>query len=464
MHIATCSFSEFLVAGKCILLCCFAMSGATPESLQKELLGRGIALSAHIKDQSLQDFQKEMAGTGSNVIIRSRLSSLGYDVQTSLSSICQVLALLHLKLVDICEVMVYATLLLALGSMPLRVTAQFFRRQSNISVGKGTKAHQLEMPKRLLDALPGSLKKALESLSNNSFATVTAGIQFLLDRSFDRPLSEKVARHFAEDKGDSAKNSEWERQLKNWGNQSLSALSGEERRKEEHRRSVGEKAARDATTKAVNSGGEFTIMPMVGPKSDLAVSENGLIIGVSPAEMLDIVASLMTSAAASPEDLKSTMSRLRASSIAYGVRATSAYQPILQEEISRQLPLAQKYMGSTPMSSTPAGRPAGGMPETPKPPPPPAAARETALKEAYSDEEMALINEFVAKDEPWVDEHFNILEQDILINVLEVATDMNTALMAYVTFPQIFKVLAPNVSITMAELDKGLQKVWPLSV
>lgn len=83
MHIATCSFSsfsEFLVAGKCILLCCFAMSGATPESLQKELLGRGIALSAHIKDQSLQDFQKEMAGTGSNVIIRSRLSSLGYDV------------------------------------------------------------------------------------------------------------------------------------------------------------------------------------------------------------------------------------------------------------------------------------------------------------------------------------------------------------------------------------------------
>ena len=67
-------------------------------------------------------------------------------------------------------------------------------------------------------------------------------MQFLLDRSTGGALNEKVAKHFAQDKGDPTKNSAWERQLKNWGDQSLSALSGEERRKEEQRRAAGEKA------------------------------------------------------------------------------------------------------------------------------------------------------------------------------------------------------------------------------
>ena len=123
---------------------------------------------------------------------------------------------------------------------------------------------------------------------------------------------EKVARHFPEGKGDASRIADWERQLKTWGGMSLNALTGEERRKEEHRRMVGEKAARDATTKAVNSGGEFTIEAMVGPKSELSVSENALMIAVSPADLLTIVANLMNAASSSPQDLQSAIASLRA--------------------------------------------------------------------------------------------------------------------------------------------------------
>lgn len=381
------------------------MAGLTPEAIQEELIGRGTALTQHMKEQSLDEFQAEVQKNGSGITIKSRLTSLGYHVQTSLSSICQVLSLLHLRLVDICEVMVYATLLLALGAMPLRTTSQFFRRQSNIQPGKGTKAHQLNMPKRLLDALPASLRKALESLSPNSFLTVTAGIQFLLDRSTGGALNEKVAKHFAQDKGDPTKNSAWERQLKNWGDQSLSALSGEERRKEEQRRAAGEKAARDATMNAVNCGGEFTIMPLVSPKSELAVSENGLIIGVSPSELLNIIASLMSSAAASAEKLKNTMSKLRASSISYGIRVTSAYQEVFQSELSRQLPLAQKHLEDPRSASLPTNlsfaRPPPPIPEPqpkeiqPKMPPAPPPMGPQTEAESYSDQELLLMKEFL---------------------------------------------------------------------
>jgi len=64
------------------------MSGVTPEALQQTLLARGASLVGHIKEQTEDEFQKRMTETGSNIVIRSKLSSLGYDLQTSLSALC----------------------------------------------------------------------------------------------------------------------------------------------------------------------------------------------------------------------------------------------------------------------------------------------------------------------------------------------------------------------------------------
>ena len=116
------------------------MSGVTPEALQQTLLARGASLVGHIKEQTEDEFQKRMTETGSNIVIRSKLSSLGYDLQTSLSALCQLLAFLSMKIIDVSDVLVFATLLLSLGSMPLKIAAQFFRKQGNITLTKGTKS------------------------------------------------------------------------------------------------------------------------------------------------------------------------------------------------------------------------------------------------------------------------------------------------------------------------------------
>ena len=153
--------------------------------------------------------------------------------------------------------MVYATLLLALGAMPLRTTSQFFRRQSNIQAREGNQGPPAQHAEEASGRPSSITEKGFESLSPNSFLTVTAGntislgskYWWCLERESGKALCTRQRRHH-EKFGVGASTQEL-------GRSKLVCSERRRRRKEEQRRAAGEKAARDATMNAVNCGGEF---------------------------------------------------------------------------------------------------------------------------------------------------------------------------------------------------------------
>ena len=120
----------------------------------------------------------------------------------------------------------------------------------------------------------------------------------------------------------------------------------------------------------------------------------------------------------------------------------------MQEELSRQLPIAQKFATSVPVSSiTPHTTVTPQKQEDPPVGPQPVFGK----SDAYSEEELKEIKDFIATGEEWDNQHFKLLDTDMLVKMLSIVVGMNKALTAYATFPDIFRKIAPNLNITVEE-------------
>ena len=442
------------------------MAGLIPLHVQEKLILQGTQIMKHFASelQTEQDFLQEVAKSQSNVVIRSKLSSLGYDLQTSLGTICQILGLLTLGVVDTGELIIYLTLLLVLTSMPINVASQVFRKKGKITVTKGSKGHQIEVPVRLYSALSAPLQKTLESLSVNSFSTITAGIQFLLDKSFNQPLDYRLGRFYPAAKSDAAKVAEWEKSLKDWGDRSLQKLEGQTRKTEEQRRSVGAEVARKAATLASTSGGEMTFEALVDPDGPLSLSQNAVILQIAPSELLTIIANVLNAASTSDQSMQAALASLKTLKVGFGIRATAAYKPLIQEEFAKQLPLVESYQA---MAASGTSQKTGGPPKPgPTPPPPPEPPVnpnvERTVHGIYSKEEQDQIVGILKAKEDLSKVKLEILEKDPVMTIMMETLGVERSLMLYVEMPDAFKRVSQMMKVEPAYLMSLKETVLPV--
>ena len=151
-----------------------------------------------------------------------------------------------------------------------------------------------------------------------------------------------LSRHFEASKSDPASVAAWESKLGQWGLKSLEKYSQEERKTESARREAGALAAKDAIQRSVAAGGELTIGPMVDATSSLSASQNMLMIAQSPSILLESILGIMEAAAQGDSQLKTLLAVMKTEKVEYGLRMTSSYKLIFEEELERQLPEIQE--------------------------------------------------------------------------------------------------------------------------
>ena len=287
----------------------------------------------------------------------------------------------------------------------------------------------------------------MEVLSLNSFGTITAGIQYLVDCSFQARMDPRIGRYFEVGKADSSAVSAWEGQLKNWGDRSLDRLSAEERKKESSRREMGAQTAKQAAQDAAAAGGELTVGPMISEGSPLSASRNMLMLAAPPSQVLDYVAMILDGAARGDEDLKTVMTQIRADKLAFGLRITDQYKPIFQAEMQRQLPIIQKFTIAKRTGATP--------PLTePSPPVPPKPKGPTmGQNPAYSQEEKLEIQALLATGS-YSNEVFKVMTVDLIFMLTSLQMGIMAGLKMYLHFGPIFEKITSSLKISVEEMQK----------